>query len=743
MYSLDYILKNVCVFDYETKDPYIALNMGAGWTYGINHNDIFKGFTICASMFKDNNIKSFYKNQINNTSYLDMSEFSIDNETVICGQNLPYDIGWYLADKFKGDQKNAIKYLRNMYKKGVLLLDTKIIARLVDEHMMSVSLQSMAKMLKVTQKSNSQLAEDYWDTGEYSKDKYNRTGQNCHKKPAIKTLMSSAYSNLDKITPSVLVSYCEDDVKATYELLSKFISKLLKEYKEDEIVSLLKRYSTLIYLSIDMRIRGVPVHIETLREAYINVNNKLVRVKEEIMSLLRNNIEKADKEYMTKFLLQYYWHPKNKSTKSLFGNRLKSKDLGDLQEYWDKYAFIVDNFMTIIQEGNFDELKFSGSSPHPSLMFLLIGYTKDNFITTNSGRVSTSKEWIKEQNCDLGKLLNRIRKVEKMLSGFLKPAMDTQNELKTLEQEYGVVYPEFMVAGARTFRYSCQNPNLQQVPKRDPEFKKICRGMFHAPEGQALLASDFSSQEQRLQVHMAYLLGAKGSDKLKKEFDDSPNMDFHMKVAVFTSLICDKKCATKECKDCNAGRTISKNISLGRGYGMGEVKLCKTLGLPTKMIRNKQGKLIEVAGEEGKKIINQYDNLMPFIKDTIEILTNKIIENGFVNSASGRHIHCPYYIENFKRKYLYHKLFNYVIQGSAADQLHLSLINLYDYICNNEGCGFDIIGTVHDENLIAADINKKDDIKSIVENSMINAIKLEVPVIVDTEIGKSWLGGDL
>ena len=273
--------------------------------------------------------------------------------------------------------------------------------------------------------------------------------------------------------------------------------------------------------------------------------------------------------------------------------------------------------------------------------------------------------------------------------------------------------------GTVTGRLSMNNPNLQQVPARHEIIGPLVRSLFLPEEGQLWAASDFSSQEPRLLVHYATLLGLPGAERMAEAYRSDPNTDFHQMVADMAGI----------------KRKAAKTIGLGLMYGMGKQKLANSLDLPL---------------DEAAELIGTFHSKVPFLRGTIDAVMRRIehpASGGSIRTLLGRKCRFPLwepieyginkalpreqaaieYGPRIKRAMTYKGL-NRLIQGSAADQTKVAMIALHK-------AGFRLLLQVHDEIAISVDGRNDADHASRI---MQEAITLEVPSRVDVEIGPSW-----
>ena len=279
--------------------------------------------------------------------------------------------------------------------------------------------------------------------------------------------------------------------------------------------------------------------------------------------------------------------------------------------------------------------------------------------------------------------------------------------------------------GTVSGRLSMSNPNLQQIPARNPRFAAAIRGLFLPEEGEKWVSLDYSQQEPRILVHYASLTGKRGltgSDLFVKAYLEDPRTDFHQMVADIAKI----------------PRSQAKLINLALMYGMGQTKLAEQLDVTT---------------EEAKHLIQQYHSQVPFVKELMDTVQRRVggpLGSGFVRSLLGRK--CRFnlwepnlfvssralpreealieYGNNIKRAYTYKSL-NRLIQASAADQTKRAMVEIYK-------TGKVPLVQIHDELALSVkDLSEAEEIKKVMET----AVELKVPSPTDLVVGPNW--GDL
>jgi len=291
----------------------------------------------------------------------------------------------------------------------------------------------------------------------------------------------------------------------------------------------------------------------------------------------------------------------------------------------------------------------------------------------------------------------------------LKGSSSQDHELQDPDEEKGVRYG----------RLSSSNPNLQQQPSRD-EWAQLWRSIYLPESGMLWASSDYSKQEPRVLTHYAELTKCRGAyefaEKLRQDATTCP----------YKTLALATKTEYK----------ATKIIYLGLSYSMGGAKLCKTLGLPTCWKPDRQGRMREMAGEEGAALFRMFHEGAPFIRQLNYKIQDAIQDRGYIRTLLGRKLHFPLKAfpsrnpvtgkdENYDWA---HKGLNRLIQGSSADQTKQAVVNLHE-------AGIYVQLQVHDE--VAASVTgqaQADQMGQI----MRDAVKLTVPMNVDVETGASW-----
>lgn len=357
---------------------------------------------------------------------------------------------------------------------------------------------------------------------------------------------------------------------------------------------------------------------------------------------------------------------------------------------------------------------------------------------TAAGKPSITKDWLEGLNHPLGGLIRRARKFSQLRTTFIASVRAhavgdrihcTFNQIVT-DKDDGSDETE----GAAYGRLSCVDPNLQQQPSpdRDPEIGKGWRMVYVPDEGGTWGQLDYSQQEPRLALHFAVASGParigeagfRSAQIAAKRYWDDRNADAH---TMFTQLVYGDDVVNEDPKVFKGKRAKCKNIFLGICYGMGGPKLCRQVGLPTKVIEHhRTGRKMEVAGDEGQALLNMVDHNVPYVRKTAQAVEAVAKERGYIVTIMGRHCHFPR--DEQGNLDWTHKAFNRAIQGSAADQTKYAMVQL-------DRAGYPLQLQVHDEFDTTLESREQGlEMAKIMEE----CVPLHVPSKVDLEVGRSW-----
>lgn len=331
---------------------------------------------------------------------------------------------------------------------------------------------------------------------------------------------------------------------------------------------------------------------------------------------------------------------------------------------------------------------------------------------TAEGNDSVTADYLMKAQHPLAKLVVRARRYNKAWRDFIDGQIFKTHVNGRIHCTFHPMKSD--EGGTVAGRFSCSDPNLQQVPARDPEIGPVIRSCYVGDEGEDLAPLDYSSQEPRWTLHFAGAVNCKGAAEAIRIFRNDPHTDYHEMMA----NICFPESAVVGGK--NTQRRKAKDIFLGMCYGMGGAKLCDTLGLPTDWWETPTGQTVRVAGHAGKEIIKQFNDNAPFVRQLQQKVEGLSKSRGYVRTILGRRCHTEFH----------HKALNRVIQGSSADQAKSAILEVYTRF---KKCPRLL---VHDEIVYSVkDHQEAQKFATVMENCIPNIL---VPFVVDCNVVPNW-----
>ena len=273
----------------------------------------------------------------------------------------------------------------------------------------------------------------------------------------------------------------------------------------------------------------------------------------------------------------------------------------------------------------------------------------------------------------------------------------------------GRVHTSYSIAGANTGRLASTDPNLQNIPIRSEEGRRI-REAFVAPEGKVLVALDYSQIELRILAHMADI------SELKQAFKDG--LDIHALTASEMFKV--------PLDEMTPGvRRQAKAINFGVIYGISGFGLARNLRIPR---------------AEAQGFIDRYFERFPGIKDYMTETKAFAKEHLYVETLFGRKINTPEIAAKGPRAgFAQRAAINAPIQGTAADVIRRAMIRMPEAIADLPA---QMLLQVHDELLFEVDADAADALtvvaKEVMENAANPAVHLDVPLVVDAGRGANW-----
>ena len=272
----------------------------------------------------------------------------------------------------------------------------------------------------------------------------------------------------------------------------------------------------------------------------------------------------------------------------------------------------------------------------------------------------------------------------------------------------GRVHTSYHQAVAATGRLSSSDPNLQNIPIRSDEGRRI-RQAFVAPEGYKLVAADYSQVELRIMAHLS------DDEGLLKAFQEG--RDVHRATAAEVFGVSEEDVTDNQ-------RRSAKAINFGLIYGMSAFGLAKQLG---------------IGRAEAQDYVNLYFQRYPGVQAYMDNTRENAKEKGYVETIFGRRLYLPdIRAKNApRRQHAERTAINAPMQGTAADIIKRAMIQVADWLPQS---GFDarLLMQVHDELILEVRDDQAEAFAVELQQKMQNAAELKVPLLVEAGIGDNW-----
>ena len=325
---------------------------------------------------------------------------------------------------------------------------------------------------------------------------------------------------------------------------------------------------------------------------------------------------------------------------------------------------------------------------------------------TKTGQYQTDEETLVELAAEheIVRQILDYRQIQKLKGTYV----DALPEL--INPGTGRLHTSFNQAVAATGRLSSNNPNLQNIPIRTERGQEVRRAFIPRDENHVLLSADYSQIELRIIAHVSK------DEGMIEAFRDG--LDIHTATAARVwGVTLDE--VDKEM------RRRAKTVNFGIIYGISAFGLSQRIGIPR---------------GEAKEIIENYFSKFPGIKDYMDTTQDFARQHGYVETLMGRRR----YVRDINSKnatvrgFAERNAINAPIQGSAADLIKMAMIDIHKWLKNSD-LQTKMILQVHDELLFDVPKGEVDLVKPLIVSYMSNAMKLDVPVLVEAGTGQSWL----
>jgi DNA polymerase-1 len=348
--------------------------------------------------------------------------------------------------------------------------------------------------------------------------------------------------------------------------------------------------------------------------------------------------------------------------------------------------------------------EFNLASPKQIQAILFEGLGLPVLEKTPKGQPSTAESVLQElaHEYPLPKLILEYRGMSKLKSTY------TDALPARIDPETGRVHTSYRQAVASTGRLSSTDPNLQNIPVRTPEGRRI-RQAFVAPAGSVILAADYSQIELRIMAHLS------GDQRLLEAFESGE--DIHRATAAEVFGVAPKKVSDDE-------RRSAKAINFGLIYGMSAFGLARQLGVPRR---------------EAQAYVDLYFSRYPGVKQFMDDTKERARDCGYVETVFGRRLYLPEIKSRNapRRQYAERTAINAPMQGTAADIIKRAMITLDRWLAES-GTTVRMIMQVHDELVFEVAEDSSADLQAVVVAQMEAAADLSVPLKVDVGVGKNW-----
>lgn len=324
---------------------------------------------------------------------------------------------------------------------------------------------------------------------------------------------------------------------------------------------------------------------------------------------------------------------------------------------------------------------------------------------TKTGQYATGEEILiklKDKHPVINDILD-YRQLQKLQSTYVDALP------KEVREDTGRVHTTFMQTVAATGRLASVNPNLQNIPVRSEEGRKIRKAFVAKDENSVLISADYSQIELRIIAHLS------GDPAMLEAFNNGE--DIHKSTAAKVFKIKPEEVTREQ-------RSRAKAVNFGIIYGVSSFGLAEQTSL---------------SRSEAKQLIDTYYETYPVLKDFIDNSIHKARENGFVETILGRRR----YLRDINsrnaivRGHAERNAVNAPIQGSAADVIKIAMINLQKKL--KKDFKTKMLLQVHDELIFDVPKSELETVKPVIKETMESAVKLSIPLIVDVGVGENWL----
>jgi DNA polymerase-1 len=323
---------------------------------------------------------------------------------------------------------------------------------------------------------------------------------------------------------------------------------------------------------------------------------------------------------------------------------------------------------------------------------------------TPTGDPSTDEDVLAELALDhpLPKLILEVRGLTKLKSTY------TDKLPKAVNAQTGRVHTTYSQTTAVTGRLSSNDPNLQNIPIRTPQGRRI-REAFIAPPGRRIVSADYSQVELRIMAHLS------GDENLRRAFRDGEDVH-RATAAVIFGLPLDKVGSDE--------RRVAKVINFGLIYGMSAFGVAQNLGIDR---------------ATAQTYVERYFARFPGSKRYMDETRERARSDGYVETVFGRRLWLPEIKSGapVRRQAAERAAINAPMQGTAADLIKLAMVSVQNWLDESKLQTL-LIMQVHDELVLEVPENELSLVKDTLRALMQDVHKLDVPLVVDVGVGNNW-----
>lgn len=338
------------------------------------------------------------------------------------------------------------------------------------------------------------------------------------------------------------------------------------------------------------------------------------------------------------------------------------------------------------------------------ILFGKLGIPTKGVKKTASGGYSTDESVLEALALDhpLPKLILEYRGLAKLKSTY------TDKLPQLINPATGRVHTNYSQAVAITGRLASSDPNLQNIPVRTPEGRRV-REAFVAPEGWSIVSADYSQIELRIMAHLS------GDAGMRAAF--ASGEDIHRATAAEVFGVALAEVSADQ-------RRAAKAINFGLIYGMGEFGLASQL---------------DISRDAAKLYIDSYFRRYPGVAEYMQRTRETAREQGYVETVFGRRLYLPEIraANPARRAGAERAAINAPMQGTAADLIKLAMIAVHRWL-QHEGLASRLVMQVHDELVLEVPQHELERVKVELPRLMAGAAELAVPLLAEVGVGASW-----